>query len=197
MPLNPGLFDIGGVRSASAALSGSARSRALETITRWNAIEKQVGSLLGNAGSGVKETPLVANDPQVLGVFMDALRKLPAGDARNVGFGEAAKLLQLDGAQARQLQAAGAASLADIASVLQAAPEVERQNAEVTRLRALFKSQKIEGTPPDLLKFGVTGKDSTAMLAAIAQGLAGSGGNGGGGIGGGRKGDAPSPPARR
>lgn len=172
VPLNQGLFDIGGVRSVSASLTTSTRARALETITRWNAIEKQVSGLLGNAGSGVKETPLVANDPKVLGVFVDAIRKLPAGDLRNVGFSEAAKLLQLDGTQAKLLQAAGASNLADIAAVLQTAPDVERQNAEVTRLRALFKSQKIEGTPPELVKLGVTGKDSVAMLATIGRGLA-------------------------
>jgi hypothetical protein len=178
VPLNQGLFDIGGVRSVSASLTSSTRARSLETITRWNAIEKQVSSLLGNAGSSVKETPLVANDPKVLGVFVDAIRKLPAGDLRNVGFSEAAKLLQLDGTQAKLLQAAGARNLADIAAVLQTAPDVERQNAEVTRLRTLFKRQKIEGTPPELVKLGVTGKDSVAMLATIGRGLVGNRGDG-------------------
>ncbi|KQY86799.1 hypothetical protein [Pelomonas sp. Root1444] len=174
VPLNQGLFDIGGVRSASASLTTSTRTRALETITRWNTIEKQVSSLLGNPGSGLKETPLVANDPKVVGIFVDAIRKLPADDARNVGLSEAAKLLQLDGAQVKMLQAAGASKLADIATVLQNAPEVERQNTEVARLRALFKSQKIEGTPPELIKLGVTGQDSAAMLATIGKGLTGS-----------------------
>ena len=191
VPLNQGLFDIGGVRTLSAAQTTSTRTRARETITRWNAIEKQVTSLLGNAGSGVRETPLVANDPKVLGVFVDAIRKLPAGDVRNVGFKEAAELLQLDGPQAKLLQAAGASNLADIATVLQTAPDVERQNAEVMRLRALFKNQKIEGTPPELVKLGVTGKDSAAMLDTIGRGLAGSGRNSGGnsgGVGGGNGG---------
>ena len=47
-----------------------------------------------------------------------SILKLQAGDVRNVDLKEAAKPLQLDGAQARLLQAAGASNLADIATVL-------------------------------------------------------------------------------
>lgn len=174
VPLNRGLFDIGGVKTLSAAQTASTRTRALETVTRWNAIEKQVASLLANNVSAALETPLVANDPQVLGVLMDTLRKLPADDPRNVGFDEAVKLLQLGDAQAKLLKGTGAGNLADIAGVLQAAPAVERHNAEVARLRNLFRTQKGEGTPPERVKFGVSAKDSEAMLAAIGKGLAGS-----------------------
>jgi hypothetical protein len=172
VPLFPGRFDIGGLKNLSTA---STRTRALEIVTRWNAIEKQVATLLANGTAAELETPLAANDPQVLGVFIDALRKLPADDARNVGIDEAARLLQLGDAQLRLLKAAGAERLSDVAAMLQAAPAMERQDAEVARLRAEFKSRKGEGTPPDLLKFGVSTKDSQGMLDAIAKGLAGQG----------------------
>jgi hypothetical protein len=63
----------------SAGQNTSTRARALETTTRWNAIERQVTNLLTNSDS-LNEIPLVANDPKVLGVLVDIWRKLPADD---------------------------------------------------------------------------------------------------------------------
>lgn len=175
VPLNRGLFDIGGTRTLTAAANASARTRALEVTTRWNAIDRQVSTLLSNNASAELEKPLVASDPRVLGVFIDALRKLPADDERNVGFDEAAKLLQLSGAQAKHLKATGAANLADIATALHTAGDMERHDADVTRVRTVFKSRKVEGTLPDLVKLGVGAKDSSAIVASIGKALAGGG----------------------
>ena len=46
--LDPGRFDIGGIKTLSSAQIISTRTRALETTTRWNAIEQQVTTLLSN-----------------------------------------------------------------------------------------------------------------------------------------------------
>ena len=170
----PGLFDIGGVRTLSGSKNTSTRARALETTTRWNAIERQVTNLLSNS-TKLPETPLAANDPKVLGVLVDIWRKLPADDPRNLDFDKAASLLQLGDAHRRLLKAAGATNLAGIASVLDAAPAIDRQNAETERVRALFRNRKIEGTLPDPIKFSVTPKDGTAILGAIGSGLGGRG----------------------
>ena len=167
----PGLFDIGGIKVATASHNGSTRTRALETITRWNAIERQLATLLAN-GSKLPETPLVANDPRVLGVLVDTWRKLPADDPRNVDFDKAAAMLKLSDAQRRLLKSAGASNLASIAAVLHAAPEVERHNAEVERLRTLYRARKVKGTPPDPLKFAVSAKDGEAILGAIGTAVA-------------------------
>ena len=171
VPIDPGRFDIGGTRTLSSGQNVSTRTRALQTVTRWNAIEQQVTTLLAN-GSNLPEVALVANDPRVLGVLIDIWRKLPADDPRNVEFDKAASMLQLSEAQRRLLKANGASNLAGIAAVLHAAPEVERQNTEVQRIRALFRTRKIEGVPPDVVKFPVTAKDTTAILGAIGSGLA-------------------------
>jgi hypothetical protein len=171
---DPGRFDIGGVKTLSGALNTSTRARALETTTRWNAIERQVTTLLSN-NSKLPEAPLVANDPKVLGVLVDIWRKLSADDPLNVDFDKAASMLHLGDAHCRLLKSAGASNLAGIASVLHAAPAIDRQNIEVQRIRALFKSRKIEGTLPDPIKFSVTPKDGTAILGAIGSGLGGRG----------------------
>ncbi|MGZ8253536.1 MAG: hypothetical protein ACXWVT_01690 [Burkholderiaceae bacterium] len=178
VPLHQGLFDIGGVKTLSAQ-TASTRTRALETVTRWNAIEKQVGSLLSNNTTPAVETPLVPNDPKVLGVFVDAIRKLPAGDARNVDIDQAAKMLQLSESQLRLLKAAGARTIADVAAVLKAAPDVERYNADVSRLpapprRAKGKAAAPPPVRPDPINFGVSAKDSAAILETIGKALGGN-----------------------
>ena len=170
----PGLFDIGGFKTLSASQNTSTRARALETTTRWNAIERQVTNLLSNS-SQLQETPLAAKDPKVLGVLVDIWRKLPADDARNLDFEKAASLLQLGDAQRRLLKSAGATNLAGIASVLHAAPAIDRQNADVEKIRTLSRNRKLEGPLPDPIKFSVTPKDGTAILGAIGAGLGGRG----------------------
>ena len=170
----PGLFDVGGFKTLSASQNTSTRARALETTTRWNAIERQVTNLLSNS-SQLQETPLAAKDPKVLGVLVDTWRKLPADDARNLDFEKAASLLQLGDAQRRLLKSAGATNLAGIASVLHAAPAIDRQNADVEKIRTLSRNRKLEGPLPDPIKFSVTPKDGTAILGAIGAGLGGRG----------------------
>ena len=106
-------------------------------------------------------------------MLIDTWRKLPADDPRNVDFDKAAAMLQLGEAHRRLLRSAGVSNLAGIANALRVAPEIERQNAEVQRIRALFKNRKIEGTP-DPVKFSVTAKDGVAILGAIGSGLGGA-----------------------
>ncbi len=168
----PGLFDVGGFKTLSASQNTSTRARALETTTRWNAVERQVTNLLSNS-TKLPEVPLAANDPKVLGVLVDIWRKLPADDPRNLDFEKAAALLQLGDAHRRLLKSAGATNLSSIASVLRVAPAVDRQNAEVEKIRVLSRNRKLEGPLPDPLKFSVTPKDSTAILGAIGAGLGG------------------------
>ncbi|MGE5713920.1 MAG: hypothetical protein ACM32F_08600 [Betaproteobacteria bacterium] len=170
--IDPGSFDIGGLKTLSASRNTSTRARALETTTRWNTIERQIMTLLANSNR-LQETPLAANDPKVLGVMVDIWRKLPADDPRNLEFDKAASLLQLGDAHRRLLKSAGATNLSGIASVLRAAPAIDRQNAEVEKIRTFSRNRKLEGPMPDPIKFPVTPKDGTAILGAIGAGLGG------------------------
>jgi hypothetical protein len=168
----PGLFDVGGFKTLSASQNTSTRARALETTTRWNAIERQITNLLSNS-TKLPEAPLVASDPKVLGVLVDTWRKMPADDPRNLEFEKAASLLHLGDAQRRLLKSAGATNLAGIAAVLHEAPRIDRQNAEVEKIRTLSRNRKLEGPLPDPIKFSVTPKDGAAILGAIGAGLGG------------------------
>lgn len=164
-----GVFDIGGITTVSA--SASTRSRAIETATRWNAIEKQLGAVLSNRIE-LPQKVLAVDDPKVLGVLLDTWSKLGADDERNLGFEQAAAALHLGDAQRRLLKAAGATDLKGIAAALKAAPELERHDAEVERLRLIFKNRKVGGTPPDLVKFSLSSKVGQDIAKAIGAGLA-------------------------
>lgn len=168
--LRPGLFDIGGIKTVTAAQNGSVRARALETITRWNAVERQLTTLLAS-GSAAPEVPLTAGDPRLVTVLLDTWRRLPADDPQNVDADAAIKLLKLSDAQGKVLKSSGAARLSDIAALVSDAPEVERQNADVQRVRALLQKERTKGVLPDVLKTAMGAKDSEAMRAAIAAGL--------------------------
>ncbi len=164
-----GLFDIGGVKTLSA--SASTRSRAIETATRWNAIEKQLATVLANRIE-LPQKALAVDDPKVLGVLVDTWSKLSPDDERNLGFEQAAAALHLDDAQRRQLKAAGATDLKSIAAALKAAPELERHDAEVERLRQIFENRKVGGTPPEPVKFAISSKAGAEITNAIGTGLA-------------------------
>jgi hypothetical protein len=170
LPFNP-LVDVGGVKTTSGSVNTSTRARALETVTRWNAIERQLSTLLSN-NSQVKDKPLATNDPAVLGVLIDTWRKLPADDPRNFSFDKAAAMLRLSNEQRKQFKAAGATNLAGIGAILHTTPVAERYNADVKRLRTVFRERKIKDKPPDPIPFPITSRDVAAITDAIGTRLA-------------------------
>lgn len=164
-----GVFDIGGVKTLSA--SASPRTRAIETATRWNAVERQLAAVLANRIE-LPQKALAVDDPKVLGVLIDTWAKLGADDERNLGFEQAAAALHLGDAQRRQLKAAGVTDLKAIAAALRAAPELERHDAEVEQLRLIYKNRKVGGTPPEPVKFSLSSKAGMDIAKAIGAGLA-------------------------
>ena len=77
-------------------------------------------------------------------------------------------LLHLDDAQRRLLKSAGATDLKGIAAALKAAPELERHDAEVERVRQVFEEPEGRWHPPDPIKFSISskaGKDITEPSA--------------------------------
>lgn len=169
VPLPRGVFDIGGSSVLSRGGNGSsARSHALETTARWNAIDQRVAGLLSNGliAAGAAETPLKADDPGLVAVLLEHWRKLPADDPRNLPFEQAAALLKLDDTQRKALGGTGARNLAAMANALVGAARVEEHNADVVRARELFRKRRI-GNPPDALKTSL----SAAQAAGIVQGI--------------------------
>jgi len=171
VPLPRGAFDIGGSTVLQRTGNGSsARSRALETTARWNAIDQRVAGLLSNGlqAAGAADTPLKANDPALVAVLLEHWRKLPDDDPRNLGFEQAAALLKLGGAQRKALAGAGAHNLSTVATALTSAVRVEEHNADVTRLRELFKTRKLTDAP-DLLTSSLAASQAANIVRSIGD----------------------------
>lgn len=162
VPINVGVIDIGGIKTAVAE---NVRDRAVETVTRWNALEQQLGTLLSQQKT-LPEERITPGDPHVVKVLIDRWSKLSADDERNFGFDRAADLLGLDDAQRRRLKASGATDLRSIARALKVAPEIRRHNTNVRRLGKAVEEEKDVAAAETLSV--LADKDVDQIHAAIA-----------------------------
>jgi len=162
VPIDVGVIDVGGIKTAQAE---NVRDRAVETVTRWNALDQQLGTLLSQQQT-LPEEPVKASDPRVLKVLLDRWSKLSAEDERNFGFDRAADLLGLSAAQRRRLKAAGATDLRTIAKALKVAPEIRGYNARIRPLGTALKGVKGTAVPEALTI--LSEKDEGEIHAAIA-----------------------------
>jgi hypothetical protein len=171
VPLPRGVFDIGGSSVLSRSGNGSsARAHALETTARWNAIDQRVAGLLSNGqiAAGAAELPLRANDAALVSVLLEHWRQLPEDDPRNLGFEPSAALLKLGDADRKALAGAGASNLAGISRALTGAARVEQHNADVVRIRELFKKRRLTGAP-DLLQTTLSGRQASGIVRGIGD----------------------------
>jgi len=166
LDINPGDIDIGGVRVA-ADPTRDARARALETVTRWNALELQLATLLNNRRTFPKPKP-PTGDPRVVGVLVERWAKLEPQDPRNLDFNAAVSALGLSAEHRRMLKSAGATDLRTIARALQAAPKVARYNAEFDRRQKFDRKRKPTGKP---ISFAVSSTKGEEMQRAIGDAI--------------------------
>lgn len=169
VPLPRAVFDIGGTRTLTRGEGSSPRTRAIETTTRWNAVEARVAMLL-ETGRAKSEVPLTANDPAVVTLLMETWRKLPSDDPRNGALDSAAKQLQSNAAQLTSLQGAGVTNLSTLAAALVSAPQIDGHNIDAARMRELFKARGFDA-PPDLLSGHLPTREASGIVKTISGGL--------------------------
>lgn len=164
-PLNihPGDIDIGGVKGVSVDPATSVRARAIETVTRWNALEGQLANILCNRRTFPKNKGGF-NDPRAVGILIDLWSKIPANDPRNLSFDNAAKGLGLSAEQRRMLKRAGATDLRSIARILQSAPRITDYNETIARLQKVRRKQKLSIKS---VAFPVSRENHSKLLDAI------------------------------
>ena len=172
-----GRFDIGAIDVRDVALArrggGDPRSRAVATITRWSSLERSLTGLLETRRE-LPERPMRLDDPAILRVLIDRWAKLRPDDVRNLGFNEAADLLNLDAEERRRLKAAGVKDLRGIARALRSAPVLERQNAGARALRKALDERQRE--TPSLADIELPEHiDVSRLQRAVAAGLASKG----------------------
>lgn len=167
--LRAGTFDVGGSRVGRSIGGSSVRSRAMETITRWNAVEKQLNTLLTNKRT-LPEKPLTPGDRKVVELLIDSWAKLNPNDELNLDFTKAANLLGLNEPQQTLLKASNATDLRGIARALRAAFTMERYNNDVRNLTAP-QGHSEAVAPTDPIKFPLSARESNAIRDAIAAHL--------------------------
>jgi hypothetical protein len=166
--INPGEIDIGGVRGVAVDPTLGVRERAMEAVTRWNALEHQLATILRNRRTPPKKPGKVA-DPRVLGVLLERWAKLQGDDPRNLDFNAAVAALGLSAEHRRILKAAGAGDLRSIARALRAAPKAERYNTELAQLQKLERKEKFPG---QALSSSLSAAQGDEMRHAIVDAMA-------------------------
>ncbi len=160
-------IDIGGVRAGVLDQTRDVRTRAVEAVTRWNALEQQLATILNNRRA-FPRTPPKLSDVSVVNVLIERWAKLPPGDPNNLDFNAAASALGLSAEHKRFLKSAGATDLASIARALLSAPRIESYNAEFDRRQKADRKRKPNGKP---LSFSVNAAKADEMRRAIGDAM--------------------------
>jgi hypothetical protein len=129
--LQDGTFDPGGAGAANEVMARtSPKARALATVTRWNALERHMTTLLNNRRK-FPDRPNRLNDGRIVDVLVNRWSKLRRNDPRNLDFAKTMKSLKLTEKQQTILKAAGVSDLKSLAEALNAAPIVELYNRDL------------------------------------------------------------------
>jgi hypothetical protein len=139
--LRDGTFDPGNAGATTEVARTSPKARALATVTRWNALESHMTTLLNNLRK-FPDRPNRLNDGRIVDVLVNRWAKLSRNDPRNLDFSKAMKSLKLTEKQQATLKAAGVTDLKSLADALNAAPIVELYNRDLA-------SRPAEAAPAD------------------------------------------------
>jgi hypothetical protein len=172
-------FPVGDTRINVAPSLTSVRSKALQTITKWNTLEQRLSTFLYNLQELPEGDPRL-DHPKLVDILINRWGCLAPNDERNISFKTAAKLLDLKSEHIRLLERAGAKTLRDVAQILNAAPEIEKQNTEVIAFRTQVKSgegvfarRRMVLSPPEPVEFAISSQQALDIRKAIGQGLQG------------------------
>jgi hypothetical protein len=181
VPLVPVDFDFTvEAEIADLALASTVRSQALQTVTRWNALEQRLNTFLTNLDDlPAGGSPL--NEPRVVDLMISRWAKMAPRDRRNLDLDTASKKLRLTAEHKRLLVQAEVRDLRGIAHALAAAPEIDLQNAEVKRFRKELKADKGNAltrrrqviVPPDTIEPPLSSACASNIRSAIATALQG------------------------
>jgi hypothetical protein len=170
-------FPTGDTRINAANSLTSVRARALQTITKWNTLEQRLNTFLYNLTELPEGGPRL-DDPKIVDVLVHRWGSLDPNDERNISFKTAAKKLYLKGNHISLLEKAGAKTLRDLAHILDAAPEIEKQNREVNAFNlqlkddeSIFARRRMVLNPPDPSEFAISAQQALEIRRAIGKGL--------------------------
>jgi len=177
LPIGPRDLDIGGLQTTAINARTGVKARALETVTRWNALERQLATLLANRRSFAGK-PGKLNDPRIVDVLVNRWAKIRQEDPGNLDFTAAMNTLKLSEAHRRILKAAGVTDLKGTARALKAAPVIERYNGILGRRPKAAKGTRAAATAaPKPIEFPLSQKVALEIRKAIGDALLSSSSN--------------------
>jgi hypothetical protein len=171
LALSPAAIDIGGVRDGALDRSRDVRAQGIEVVTRWNALELQLATLLNN-GRGFSKQRL--DEPRLLDVLLGRWSKLAPNDPNNLDLNAASSALGLSAEHRRLLKAAGATDLRGIAGALQSAARIERYNAGFAARKKGERAKSIGEPIAAALSIEKANEMRRAIGGTIAKSLAGA-----------------------
>jgi hypothetical protein len=173
----PIVFTPGDTRINSQTSLSSVRAQALQTITKWNTLEQRLSVFLQNL-TALPETGPRLDNSRIVDILIERWGRLSPTDERNLKFREAAKILGLKPEQIALFEKAGTKTLRDVAHILNAASEIEKQNTEVASFIAYLSSkdgafarERIVLTYPQPVEFAVSAAQALELRRAIGKGL--------------------------
>lgn len=166
--ISPAAIDIGGVRGGTLDPNRDVRARGIEVVTRWNALEAQLATILNNRRTFPKKGTKLS-DLSVVGVLVERWARLQPQDSDNVDFNTAVSALGLGAEHRKLLKSAGATDLRSIARALQAAPVIESYNA---RLRIREKGERKGKAIAKPITFPISAAKADEMRRLIGDALA-------------------------
>jgi hypothetical protein len=180
-PIRPGDLDIGGLHTTAIQVRTATKTRALETVTRWTALERQLATLLNNQRKPFPGKRGRLKDPRITGVLVERWSKMRQSDSLNLEFTAAMDMLKLGGEHRRVLKSVGVTDLKSLARALKAAPVIERYNTDLVRRQVTLKgaqAQKSAATASSAasIKFPLSPKLADAIREVIGDTLFGEGG---------------------
>jgi hypothetical protein len=173
LPIRPGDLDIGGLQTSAISANKSTKARALETVMRWNALERQLAVLLGNLRKKFPVKRGRLNDPLIVSVLVNRWAKLRPDDERNLDFATAMDALKLDEKHQRVLKAAGVTDLKSLARALKAAPIIERYNGDLSRRQKVLKTERAAAPAAQPIKFPLSQQAAEEIRKVIGDNLLG------------------------
>lgn len=181
-----GIFDV--AITDAELVASTVRSRAMQTNTRWNTLERQMNDFLSNL-NGVPEGPEPLQDPRVAEVLVSRWAKVDPTDPRNLGLSAVSQALGLTERQRQSLAQAGVKDLRGVAQALRAIPVLELHNEEVARFekeietdeRDEAKKRSLNLIPPERIELPIDSEGVAEIRKLIAKTLGGYGPGGGGG----------------
>jgi hypothetical protein len=168
LPFRVGELDVGVPQATTTtAARRGVKAQALETVTRWNALEQRLATVLANNRSRFRAEPGKFNDPRVVGVLIDRWAKLAADDPLNLDFNAAANALKLSDVHRRALKSAGATDLQSMARALKAAQVIERYNQHLAQRPREARADRTALATP--IEFPLPAKLAAEIVKAIGD----------------------------